>query len=89
MRKFEDLTLAEQQRIRDFINLKVDSINEECYFRKSEAILTSNSMEVNPIISSDDEPFESNLQRFYCTTCMENVEHIDLIEHCMVHLKIE
>jgi hypothetical protein len=89
MRKFEDLTLLEQQKIKDFINEKIECICEEWYYRKSEAILTSNSLEVKSIFSSNDEPFESTLHRFYCTACMETIEHKDLIEHCMIHLSIE
>jgi len=88
MRKFEDLTLEEQKQVSTFIEKHVSSETEERYTRKTKAELTVNSLEIEAIIG-DEEHNEVELMNFYCGACEEPLGHTELIEHVMIHLKLE
>jgi hypothetical protein len=89
MRKFEDLKLIEQIKVKDYINEKFVCKTTETFSRNAYAELTSNSLEIKSIRSSQDNPISVEIVYFFCTECNQTVRRVDLIEHVCIHCSIE
>jgi hypothetical protein len=91
MRKFEELSLAEQTKIKNFLNTGIECYTEEKHYRNVIAEFRGNSIDIKPDfdIKSQDEIDYYSISVYSCIPCKAIIGKKDLIEHIMIHLEIE